>query len=50
MECNIPTLTAVRLSSSEALLPPKEALTPPFMLKRLLLRLAGLAMALVGRW
>ena len=42
-----PTLTAVLLSSSEALLPPSVGLLD--MLRRLLLRGAGLAMALKGR-
>lgn len=52
-EQDLPTLTAVRLSSSEALLPPKPALPPtvllPDMLKRLLLRGSfGRAIALAG--
>lgn len=45
---HVPTLTAVRLSSSEALLPVATVL-PPVMLKRLLLLFAGRAMALAGR-
>lgn len=44
---DIPTLTAVLSSSSEARLP-VPALTPPDMLSRLLLLFAGLAMALRG--
>lgn len=59
---HLPTLTAVRLSSSDALLPPVVvatagllalalalALMPPLMLRRLELRAEGLAMALMGR-
>lgn len=44
---NLPTLTAVRPSSSEALLPPPCLLV---MLKRLLLLGEGRTMALIGLW
>ena len=43
---DLPTLTLVRTSSSDALLPPTLLLT----LMRLLLRGAGRTMALCGRW
>lgn len=47
MMADIPTLTAVRLSSSEALLPPPALLD---ILNLLVLLGCALAMALIGLW